>query len=290
MGGRDTTRGIFLQALVGVLGALQNDNVWASLALEPDLEAEKVDIIWHYPNGDKVVQVKSSQNQINVPDAKKWTKELVSSYDAKNYELILIGPCSDGLSKRQTYENVAVPSPKPLDIQCLLGYTAHCLAAYLENQEKSAGEALTRENVVLSLIGKLQEDSIQGQVITRDDFENLLNRWVQDAFNKEKRPSRIQLERLKERIKGHLEKTDYIRNLYYDHPDTKTWHDTILRYIRELDEFFPKDGFEDRRANINWQDHPDMPVTPEGHLRGCNQTEGLLKDALQKIQEELDCR
>lgn len=86
MGGRETTRGIFLQALVGVMKALQNDHLWVSLALEPDLEAEKVDITWRYPDGDKVVQVKSSRNQINLTHAKDWANKLIDdSHEAKSY-------------------------------------------------------------------------------------------------------------------------------------------------------------------------------------------------------------
>jgi hypothetical protein len=269
------------------MGALQNDNLWVSLALEPDLEAEKVDIIWHYPDGDKVVQVKSSQNQINVPDAKKWAQELASLYDAKSYELVLIGPCSRDLSKGQIYENVEVPSPKPLDIQCLLGYTSHCLATYLENQKKPAGEAITRENVVRSLIGKLQEDSILSRLLTRDDFENLLNKWVKDAFDREKLPSREQLETLQEKINAQYEKYAYVKGLSIDHPEAKSWRDTIQRYMRELDKFFPGDNFEERRAVIPWH-KPDMQATPQEYSRGCDQTAGLLKDALQKLQEELE--
>ena len=93
MGGREATRSILLQAIICLLGALQDDNAWESLAVEPDTEAEKVDVAWHYSNGTKVTQVKSSRNQLSVPDARKWAEELQGSLEATGYELILCGPC-----------------------------------------------------------------------------------------------------------------------------------------------------------------------------------------------------
>jgi hypothetical protein len=121
MSGSDTTRGIFFQALICLLGALQDNNEWISLTLEPAFNSEKVDIAWQYPGSEiKATQVKSSQNQLNEPDAKKWAKELEDSHEATSYELILLGPCSGTLSKGQRYGDVDVPRPKPLDIQGLI--------------------------------------------------------------------------------------------------------------------------------------------------------------------------
>jgi hypothetical protein len=79
MGGQAGGRGYLVQALISVLDALANDHDWAALALEPDVSSDKVDILWEYPGRRKVVQVKSSQNQISVPDVKGWAEELEKS-------------------------------------------------------------------------------------------------------------------------------------------------------------------------------------------------------------------
>jgi hypothetical protein len=287
MGGRETTRGILLQAIACLLGALQSDNTWTSLTLEPDLDAEKVDIAWRCPDGIKVTQVKSSRNQLNVPDAKKWAKELEDSCEATSYELILIGPCSDELSRGQRYGSVEVPSPKPLDIQGLIEQSAHRLAVYLEYQGKPAGEAITRENVVDSLVGRMQRFSTEGKPVLRNDFELLLDKWVQDALAKEEKPSLEQLRVLKERIDKQVEKLPYIKTLHIDHPDAIQWRGAIERYMRKLDETLPGDNFEKQRADIPWHE-PNMRATDEDYRRGCDMTKGLLGDALQKLQEELD--
>lgn len=286
MSGRETTRGIFLQALVCLLEALQKENVWESLALEPDLKAEKVDIAWYYSDDTKATQVRSSQNQLNVPDARKCAAELENSYEAASYEVILIGPCSGELSKGKKFGNVEVPCPKPLDIEGLIDQAAHQLAVYLEYQGKSAGEAITRKNVIDSLVGRMQRYSTKGTRISRNDFEMLLDKWVQDAFDKEKKPSLEQLRLLEEWISGHIERVPYISTLDIDHPDAVQWRGAIERYMRELDEVLPGDNFEERRAKIAWHE-PDKRATEADYKRGCSMMEGLLRDALQKLQEQI---
>lgn len=295
MSGRETTRGIFLQALVCLLGTLQDDNEWTSLTLEPDLNSEKVDIAWYYSGSEiKATQVKSSQNQLNEPDAKKWAKKLEDSGEATNYELILIGPCSRTLSKGQRYGNVEVPRPKPLDIQGLIEQSAHQLAVYLEQREKPAGRATTRERVVDSLVGRLQRDSIESTPISRDDFEKLLDEWVQDAFNKEERPSLEQLLKLKENFQNILDEWQYIKSLSedhsgdaIDHPNAVKWRRAIERHTPQLDKYLPGNDFEKYRANIPWHE-PNKRATKDDFNRGCDVTKGFLEAVLEKIQEEID--
>jgi len=285
MGGREATRGIFLQALVCLLEALQ-DNVWDSLALEPDLEAEKVDIAWYYPDRTKVTQVKSSQDQLNVPDARKWANELEKSCEASSYELILIAPCSGDLSKGIRYRNVEVPRPKPLDIQGLLEQSAHRLAVYLELRDRCAGRATTRENVVDSLVGRLLRYSASGRPTPRRDFEMLLDEWVQDAFGKEEKPSLEQLRVLKKKINELGEEASHIRTLHIDHSEAVLWRGMTQRYMRELDRVLPGDDFENRFANIPWHE-PTKRATKSDFQRGCDITKGLLEDAVQKLHETL---
>lgn len=285
MGGRETTRGIFLQALVCLLEALQ-DNVWESLALEPDLEAEIIDIAWYYPDRIKATQVKSSQRRLNVPDARKWAEKLESSRKATSYELILIGPCSEELSKGQRYGNVEVPCPKPLDMRGLLEQSAHRLAVYLEWREKPAGRATTRENVIDSLVGRLLRYSASGTPVSRSSFEAILDEWVQDALGKEEAPSLEQLRILKEKIGGLVEKVPYIRTLHIDHSEAVQWRGATQRYMRELDKVLPGDDFEKQRAEVPWH-QPTERATQEEYQRGCDITRGVLEDAIQRLQEGL---
>lgn len=289
MSGRETTRGIFLQAIVCLLGALQNNNGWKSLTLEPDFESEKVDIAWYYSGPDeiKAVQVRSSQNQLNVPDARRWAKELENSGTATSYELILIGPCSGKLSKGQTFGAVEVPRPKPLDIHGLVEQSAHRLAVYLEDREKPAGKATTRERVVDSLVGRFQRDSIESAPMCREDFDRLLGEWVEDAFEKEKELSAEQLLRLKDKMEKLVAQLPSIRELHLDHPKTMAWRGALERHMREHDQLLPGDDFGGRRAAIPWHP-PNEPSRPEDFRRGCDLTEGLLRDALGRLQEKLD--
>ena len=59
MSGSAGIRGYLLQTLTCLLDALQNDNQWESLTLEPNIGSEKVDIAWYYTNSNeiKVTQV-----------------------------------------------------------------------------------------------------------------------------------------------------------------------------------------------------------------------------------------
>jgi hypothetical protein len=90
MSGSSGIRGYLLQTIVTLLDTLTNESVWDSMAVEPNNESEKVDISW-YMSGDlvKVTQVKSSQNQINIPNVREWASELENSCHASKYELIL---------------------------------------------------------------------------------------------------------------------------------------------------------------------------------------------------------
>ena len=80
MGGNAGIRGYIIQTLICVLDALETDNNWLSVTLEPLDESEKVDIKWTYSDNKlKVSQVKSSQNVIRHSAAKVWCEELETS-------------------------------------------------------------------------------------------------------------------------------------------------------------------------------------------------------------------
>jgi hypothetical protein len=47
--GSASVRGYLLQTIICLLDALQGDSGWKALTLEPHLESDKIDVIWHYP-------------------------------------------------------------------------------------------------------------------------------------------------------------------------------------------------------------------------------------------------
>jgi hypothetical protein len=103
MSGQAGGRGYLVQAVVSVLDVLADHHDWVSVAVDPNVAMDKVDILWQYPKRSKVVQVKSSQNQINVPNVKTWATELEKSIVADEYEIRLIGPVSDEVPKLEEH-------------------------------------------------------------------------------------------------------------------------------------------------------------------------------------------
>ncbi len=97
MSGSAGSRGYLLQTLAAVFEVLERDDL-DKIALEPDSVSEKVDILCSLIDGRKRgIQVKSSKNTINKPDAEKWADELKNSLEAEENQLQLIGRCSDGV-------------------------------------------------------------------------------------------------------------------------------------------------------------------------------------------------
>lgn len=93
MGGPEAIRGYLFQTILAILDSFA-DEEWTSFKLEPDIESEKVDIFWNYQHQQKMVQVKSSINQINIRHVKKWIDELnLEIPNSISKELRLIGLC-----------------------------------------------------------------------------------------------------------------------------------------------------------------------------------------------------
>jgi len=180
MSGNASVRGYLLQTVICLLDALNNDSQWTSLSIEPHLSSEKVDIVWYYsdPDESKVTQVKSSQNQINKPQVKRWADELENSIQATSYELILIGPCSQGVVDLDKLGNVDIPIPRSLNIADLIEQSAHRLDNYLEGRQLSKVSAPIRELLVRALVTKLETYSTAGETISRKAFNQLLEEWI----------------------------------------------------------------------------------------------------------------
>jgi len=182
LSGATGLRGYLVQALIGLLDALKDDE-WVSVTLEPDVVSEKIDLLWHYENGaTRACQVKSSQNQISLPDAKRWALDLKVATKADAYELQLLGNVSETLGKEKEIEGVAV-STTPLDVVGLIERAAHRIDRFLERNKLSSGNADYREQLVLTLIGKLEVLSVESRSLTQRDLVETLVGWVKSMVS-----------------------------------------------------------------------------------------------------------
>ena len=177
MSGQDGNRGYLIQSVIALLESLSRSD-WDRLTLEPTHASEKIDISWYGPAATRVCQVKSSINQINQPDAKKWAVELEGQSVADELMLILVGPCSSSVARMGQYGKVVVPCPKNLDFEGLLGFAAHLLDRFLDTENINAQSPNHRELMVRALLTELSVFASDGTPIERRHFVELLKRWI----------------------------------------------------------------------------------------------------------------
>jgi hypothetical protein len=178
MSGQAGGRGYLVQALASVLDALTVDHNWTAITLEPDIGFDKVDILWKYPTSLKVVQVKSSQNQIGLTAVKAWAEELERSITADEYELRLIGPVSEGVPGLKQHGRVTVPTPDTLNPDSLMHQAAHKLDRYLQARQLGAQSPSAREMIVDALATRLSTFATRGMAIEREVFDGILRTWL----------------------------------------------------------------------------------------------------------------
>lgn len=109
-GGQPAIRGYLVQTLIGLLELLDGKRPWTSVTLEPNVDSEKVDILWEFPDSTKAVQVKSSQNPFSKDYASSCTSLVRSrafSGNRRGSESLiprcLIGRCWPGGSYRHSF-------------------------------------------------------------------------------------------------------------------------------------------------------------------------------------------
>lgn len=185
MGGNAGIRGYIIQTIICLLDALETDNNWLSVTLEPLDESEKVDIKWEYPNDViKLSQVKSSENVIRHSAAKKWCEELETySPNASEYELILIGAPDEKLLNREDIGKVKIGEFKPLNTQFLIDQASTKIDGYYERKGKPKISSQVREIIVKALTLHFGTSSIVGSEINRIDFDNKLLDWISAIEN-----------------------------------------------------------------------------------------------------------
>lgn len=180
MSGQTGGRGYLVQAVVSVLDALADDHDWVSVAVDPNVAMDKVDILWQYPKRSKVVQVKSSQNQINVPHVKTWATELENSIVADEYEIRLIGPVSDEVPKLGEHGKVKIPTPQFLDLHALRWQAAHQLHRYTGSKKLTSPSASILELMVDGLVTRFSTFAAKGKQFDRAEFDKLLLTWINE--------------------------------------------------------------------------------------------------------------
>ena len=67
-GGQGAIRGFQVQTLIALLEALDKGRPWTDVTLEPNVDSEKVDVLWQSPGRTDAVQVKSSENPFGKAD------------------------------------------------------------------------------------------------------------------------------------------------------------------------------------------------------------------------------
>lgn len=171
-GGQSTTRGILVQVLIALLDAL-GDQKWETFAVEPNLSSEKVDIKWlHNGNVEKVTQVKSSKNQIRLPEAKKWAKELKQSHKSDKYELTLVGSVSSGLIGSDEFEGVTY-TIRELDLEGFIERCSDRIDGYLNNYHVNLTK-FQRHLLVKVLIAEVLLWAIDGFEVSRKKFNEII--------------------------------------------------------------------------------------------------------------------
>ncbi|MEM5645412.1 hypothetical protein AAHH72_10895 [Bacillus cereus] len=200
MGGKEGSRGYLYQSIATVMDTVL-DNKWKAVEVEPDTDNDKVDILWLYENNKKkVVQVKSSENNISRTDIIRWLKELIEDVnDAEEYKLMLIGNCNDATSKFITKIKKRNFSEQDKDYEDLSEIQSFIskIEIQLDNFQLAALEAQIHQNVsrLLAKMGHVLHPSIIDQIagamvyqfskfstngtrITREEYIERIQEWA----------------------------------------------------------------------------------------------------------------
>lgn len=187
MSGAASLRGYLLQTIICLFDVLEiNDKKWKSVVIEPKLMSEKVDIAWLYPRKKRVIQVKSSQNQISKSLVERWAHEFQTSIQADEYELVLMGPCSQAVIDLKHVGSVKIPPPKNNDVRGLLEQASHKLDLYFEAEGHHSTSASERELIVANLVLRLEEYSTMSLEISSTKIDNLIRQWRAAIYSNRK--------------------------------------------------------------------------------------------------------
>ena len=177
-GGQTAIRGYLVQTLIALLDALDDERPWTSVTLEPNVDSDKVDILWRYRDGTKAVQVKSSQNPFRKTNIQSWARDLEAWKKADEYELVLVGQHgSPAVAKIRHVGNVSVPPAKNLDLVAFLEQAAYRLERFLEKHGLPTGKSQNRELLAEALAARLATYSTKGRAVRRATLVKQLQEW-----------------------------------------------------------------------------------------------------------------
>jgi hypothetical protein len=182
MGGREAIRGFAVQTLICLLDALETDDKWIAVTIEPDSDHDKVDLLWDYKDRKKAVQVKSSQNPIGRGEVARWCAQLKKEHGADSYELRLAGPISAGTLRGQNYDGVLVPPPSSIIVRDLMEQAVTKLDRYLVGSGIDAVPLPVRMSLVDICAAKLILGSVTGTKVERAAFHGWLLHWITAAY------------------------------------------------------------------------------------------------------------
>jgi hypothetical protein len=206
-GGQVGMRGYLVQTLIALLAALDDEQSWRSVTLEPSIDSDKVDLLWQYNDGCKAVQVKSSQNAFSESSVKRWAAELEAWRHANHYELVLVGtPATARVAAIRKVGNVDVPPAKNLDLPAFNEQAAHRLEGFLRTNGLPEGTGNYREMLASALADKLATLATRGLEFTRDELVTLLRAWIipAKATDKTREHVNLALDHLADLINSHV--------------------------------------------------------------------------------------
>ena len=171
MSGRDAQRGFIFQSIIAIIECIERDD-WDEVKLEPDTKLDKVDIQL-FANGAvlSAIQVKSSKNQFERGDVKKWLEELKrDATGAKEVSLCLVGDlfsnACEAFINQNSKEIVKVP----------FGNLEEICTGKLVTYVKKVGidkdvHIHDLELIDASIFSKIHRNSISQNRIHRSEFE-----------------------------------------------------------------------------------------------------------------------
>lgn len=280
MAGSDGNRGYLIQTLIALLKSLQLEN-WESVTVEPRHEAQVVDIVWVVANRRKAIQVKSSINQIGLPDVKRWARDLERNSNADDLELVIVcNGASQKVIEVGHVGRVCVPPPQNLNLASLFNEASHLLDQFLYSCDLKAKSPNHTRQIVKALTTDFSVFASSSKTLSRGEFVCELRNYIVESsperanvfrtsvLSKEPRSTR---KRLSSRLIGREDAIRWLNEvtgdkLIYGQPGIgKTF--LLYDYVQKnASSFFLSGHDEDSIERTVWNLNPSSVVIEDAHL------------------------
>ena len=253
MGGIDGSRGYVYQGIAAVIESLTNTS-WDKIYIEFITKDDKVDIA--LSENDKItqaIQVKSTSGIFNLPDVKKWIKDINNDFKCENYEIFIVGQCSGGVQdfkkaidkyKNQQLDKSATQALKgfdttildeasvririlPFDFEIIQSQVLTFLSKYLTNECPPLNHNQL-EFIAKAMLSDQLIKSTNGSFTARSDFESDLHNMI-NLLKKEYCATRIPIA-----IKSFDRWTDHLNEFSDNVLDLSTFFEENKRELRPL--------------------------------------------------------